>query len=294
MPKFVDYINMTKKQAEAAFQEYSNERGPALQRLRQALQADGQDPDALLDGSVESLVPLWRWILAHLTMFDAPGGATDPNSEPREVWPSWARHEYEVMHALSLESLLLLDGLVSYLGDVVQQQAPEARWEIAHHRIKRYHLNKHPVLVSGTGEDHNYLSGLPRVRAYGSLTGSRESPDDTMAEYARRLIERLNQGDLPADEEMAEEEPLVDVEDLGDDELRGRELEVSLREDIVFEHNRVVGRMLKALKQEEGITRVIREDREVLLVATPTWSTDQMEKWVARYLQDNIRDLRPV
>lgn len=115
-----------------------------------------------------------------------------------------------------------------------------------------------------------------------------------MADYARNLIERLNQGDRPDDEEMAEDEPLVEVEDLGDDEPRGRELEVSLREDVVFEHNRVVGRMLKALKQEDGITRVIREDREVLLVATPTWSTTQLQEWVARYLQDNIRDLRPV
>ncbi|TPV50070.1 hypothetical protein FJ661_12235 [Pseudarthrobacter phenanthrenivorans] len=290
MAQYVNYISMTKRQSEDAFREYLEERGPALERLREALAADGQDPDALLDGSVESLVPLWRWILAHLTVFDAPGGATDPNSVPREQWPSWARHEYEVMHSLSLESLFLLDGLVSYLAGVVQQHAPQARWEIAHHRIKRYHLNKHPVLVSGTGEDHNYLPGLPRVHAYGSLTGVRESPDDTMAEYARRLIERLNQGDQPDDEEMAEDEPLVEVEDLGDDELRGRELEVSLREDIVHEHSRVVGRMIKALKQEDGISRVIREDREVLLIATPDWSTSRMEQWVADYLEENVRD----
>lgn len=71
----------------------------------------------------------------------------------------------------------------------------------------------------------------------------------------------------------------MEVEDLGNDEIRGRELEVSLREDIVFEHNRVVGRMLKALKQEDGITGVIREDREVLLVATPTSSTDRLQEW---------------
>lgn len=52
--------------------------------------------------------------------------------------------------------------------------------------------------------------------------------------------------------------------------------------------------LIKALKQEDGITRVIREDREILLVATPTWSIDRLQEWVARYLQDNIRDLRPV
>lgn len=241
-----------------------------------------------MDGSIESLVPLRRWILARLSRADDPD-ATDTTSVPREQWPSWARYGYEKLWELSLESLFLLDGLVSYLGDVVQQRAPEARWEIAHHRIKRYHLNKHPVLVSGTGEDHHHLPNLPRVRACSHLTGFRESPDDALATYARGLIEHLNRGDQPSYEEMAEDEPLVEVEDLGDDELRGRELEVSLREDIVHEHNRVVGRMIKALKQEDGITRVIREDREVLLVTTPDWSTSRLEKWVAGYLKENAR-----
>ncbi|TDL32126.1 hypothetical protein [Arthrobacter nitrophenolicus] len=290
MAEYVNYLNMTKKQSEAAFREYLDERGPALGRLREALAADGQAPDTLLAGSTESLVPLWRWILAHLTRADDPG-ATDTTSVLRGEWPSWARYGGETVGKLSLESLFLLDGLVSYLGDVVQQHASEARWEIAQHRIKRYHLNKHPVLVSGTGEDHHFLPDLVRARAHGNLTGFRVSPDDDIANYARGLIEQLNCGDQPAeDEEMAEDEPLVEVEDLGDDELRGRELEVSLREDIVFEHNRVVGRMIKALKQEDGITRVIREDREVLLVATPDWSTSRMEEWVAGYLEENVRD----
>jgi hypothetical protein len=68
-----------------------------------------------------------------------------------------------------------------------------------------------------------------------------------------------------------------------------RELEVSLREDIGHGHNRVVGRMVKALKQEDGITRVIREDREVHLVATPT-RTDRLQEWVSSYREDKIRD----
>ncbi len=290
MAGYVNYINMTKKQSEAAFQEYLDERGPALASLRKALLADGQDPDVLLNGTIDSLVPLWRRILSSLTELDAPG-ATDPASVPREVWPSWERYIFEEEKTLSLESLFLLDGLVSYLGDVVQAHAPEARWAIARHGIKRYMYNNHPVLVSGKGETHNFLPDLPSADAHASIRGTRESPDDAIAKEARILIERLNRGDSPVDEEMtAGDEPLVEVEDLGDDELRGRELEVSLREDVVFEHNRVVGRMVKALKQEGGITRVIREDREVLLVATSTWSTTQLEEWIAGYLEENVRD----
>lgn len=194
------------------------------------------------------------------------------------MWPSWVRYTMEGQRALSMESLLLLDGLVSYLAAVVQDHAPTARWEIARHRIKRYHLNNHLVLVSGTKENHNFLPGHLSGAAHASLSGVRESPDDAIAKYARGVIEQLNRGDNPVDEEMAEEEPLVEVENLGVDELRGRELEVSLREDIGHEHNRVVGRMVKDLGKEDGITRVLREDREVLLVATPTWSTDRLHE----------------
>lgn len=73
MTAYIDYLKMTKKQSESVFQEYLGERGPALERLRQALTAGGQNPDALLDGSIDSLVPLWRWILSRLTGPDAPG-----------------------------------------------------------------------------------------------------------------------------------------------------------------------------------------------------------------------------
>jgi hypothetical protein len=88
--QYLDYINMTKKQSERAFREYLDDRGPALDRLREALAAGGQDSDALLNGTVESPVPLWRWILAHLTRADDPG-STDTTRVPREQWPSWAR-----------------------------------------------------------------------------------------------------------------------------------------------------------------------------------------------------------
>jgi hypothetical protein len=55
-----NYRDLTKATAAAALQGSLDERSPALERLRERLMADGQDPDALLDGTFESLVPLWR------------------------------------------------------------------------------------------------------------------------------------------------------------------------------------------------------------------------------------------
>ena len=64
---------------------------------------------------------------------------------------------------------------------------------------------------------------------------------------------------------------------------------MSLREDIAHEYSRMVDRMVKNLAKEDGITGVIREDREVLLVTTPSWNTAQLQEWVTRYLQNKMR-----
>lgn len=262
-----------------------------MERLREALDADGQDPDILLDATVESLVPLWAWILSRLTGPKSPN-ATDLASVPLEDWPSWERYTMEEEKALSLESIVLLDGLVSYLAAVMQRHAPSARWEIARHRIKRYAYNNHPVLVSGNGENHNFLPGLPAGDARANLRGVRESPDDSIAQYARVNIASLNRAERYADEDVLGEgdEPLVEVGDLGEDPLRGREIDVSLREDIAHEHSPLVDRLASDLGRQDGITGVIREDREVLLVATATWEIARLEEWVTHYLEDRLSD----
>jgi hypothetical protein len=247
------------------------------------------DPDSLLDGTVDSLVPLWRWIISRLSGPHS-AGATDPATVSREDWPSWERYTRQEERVLSFESLVLLDGLVSYLSTVVRGHAPAARWEVARHRIKRYAYNNHPVLVSGSGETHNFLPGVPVSEARALLRGLRDVPDDEIARYARAMIDDLNaaeEKDAPA--EMPNPEPLVEVVDPGGDPLRARELEVSLREDIAHEHSRMVDRLATNLTKEDGITGVIREDRDVLLVATPGWSTARLQQWVTRYLQDNLQ-----
>lgn len=241
----------------------------------------------MLDSTVDSLIPLWRWILSNLTQPDAPG-ATDTATVPWTDWPSWERFTREEEKVLSMESLHLLDGLVSYLAVVVQRYAPSARWEIAHHRIKRYHVNQHSVLTSGPGEAHIFLPVIAGM-ARGHLRGTFESPDDEIAKYAQAVIDRLNQEEAGLTEEVTgEDEPLVEVEDLGDDPRRGRELEMALREDIAHERSRLLSRMGKELRHEDGARRVIREDREVFLVAT-SWSTEQLLGWATNYLEDNIK-----
>lgn len=282
------YLDQTKKQSVAALQEFLDERPRALEQLRESLTADGQDAQVLLDGTVESLVPLWQWTLRHLKGPQAPG-ATDPASVPREEWPSWERYTREEEKVLSMESVRHIDGLVSYLAQVVQQHAPAARWAVARHKVKRYAFNNHPVLVSEHTESNIFLPSVPAADARAGLKGMGESPASRIADYARAAIADLSEKNEPVD--VPVDEPLVEVEDLGSGSSRGRELELGIREDIAHEHSGTVDRLARELGKEDGITGVLREDREVLLVATTTWTAAQLKDWALRYLRENVREL---
>lgn len=277
----IGYINMTQAQAAAAFQEFLEERGPALARLRKRLAADGKDPDTFLDGTPESLVPLWRWVLSRLTGPDAPG-ATDPASVPREAWPSWERHTTDEERVLSFESVALLDGLVSYLAAMVRDHAPLARWEIARDSRKRYFYNNRPVLVSGTGEDHNFLPGFPVTSARAALLGVRESPDDAIAAYARELIGRLNEP-VEGTVEVGEPEPPFEAEDTSG-EPGGYNLEIDLGDEAAHDLSDDIDRLVLELAGQYGVHEVIREDRKIILVRAPLWSKDELEAWVSQRL----------
>lgn len=274
-----NYRDLTKSEAAAALQEFLDEREPALSLLNERLMADGLNAARLLDGTLESLVPLWSWALHRLTTSEAPG-AIDPATVPRAEWPSWERYTTEEEQVLSLESLTILDGLVSYLAAVVQKRAPGARWEIARHRIKRYQFNNHPVLVSGKGDIHHFLPELLAVDARAALLGVRESPEDTIAMYAREMIEQLNEAEGVI-EKSPKLEPVVEVEDIRD-ERGAYDFEIGLADELAHARSADVDQLVEDLSREQGIKKVLREDRDVILVRAPSWSPAALEAWILR------------
>lgn len=272
------YTEMSKQEAAAALQEFLQERPRSLQQLTRSLAARAEE-NVHLDGTVESLVPLWRWVKSVLTERTTETAESDASTSP-----TWLRYGIGAEPTLSPESIAVIDGVISYLCRVVEQGAPEAQWRVGYHRIKSYMWQNHPVLARDSEEVP--LADLVPGVARGQASGRRPSDDDKLARMAAAVIDALNGTE---EETAAEDEPLIEVEDLGEDELRGRELEVSLREDVAHEYSRMVDRMVKNLAKEDGITGVIREDREVLLVTTPGWNTAQLQEWVTRYLQNKMR-----
>lgn len=273
-----DYWNLGAAGAALALQEFLDERGPALERFRQSLEVDGQDPDVVLDDTVGSLRRIWPWVKSVLT--ERERAAEEPAAANA---PSWLRYCVGDKPALSRASVEIVDGLISYVCRIVERAAPHARWRVGHHPVKSYVWQNHPVLAVG---DTGWALGEMVQRTAQPIGGRILSQDAELALRIGAVIDNLNQ----VASGIREDEPLVEVEDLGQDPRRGRELELSLREDIAHKHTRVVGRMVKDLAKEDGVTGVIREDREVLLVATVTWETTRLHEWVTRYLEEKIRD----
>lgn len=273
------YEKMSKQEATAALQEFLEERPRALAHLTRSLAEHGEE-DVILDGTVASLLPLWRWVKSVLTERTTESAESDASASP-----TWVRYGLGTEPTLSPESVAIIDGVTSYLCRVVEQGAPRAQWRVGYHRIKSYMWQNHPMLVHDSEEVP--LADILPGPARGQASGRRPSDDDRLARAAAAAIKGLNGGN---EEAVGEDEPLVEIEDLGEDPLRARELEVSLREDIAHEYSRQVDRMAKKLAKEDGITGVIREDREVLLVATPSWNTTRLEEWVTRYLKAKNHD----
>lgn len=129
------YSDLTEQQAAAALEEFLQERSPALQRLELAV-GDAVD----LDGSLESLGPLWMWVKARLRL------------GPSERQPSWSRLELGDHERLDESSLVLLDGLISYVIEVVTSAVPGATWEVATDPHPRYLDQNKPMLRAGAWE----------------------------------------------------------------------------------------------------------------------------------------------
>ena len=277
------YRQMSRAQGEAAFVEFLAERPVALQRLRGALLGDGIDPDRLLDGSVASLVAVWVWLRARLT------GKEDAASQPAPALPTWSRYSFPEEPTLSEASILLVDGLISYFGQVVLDQEPQARWRVGFDpRHRNYAYQNEPVLAVDADECGQYelgvelmLSGTARRHLWGE-----QVPDDEVARRADAVITRLRKALVagpvagPAIEELIEVSAVEQPHEFTH--------EVAIDDDLILELPRIVASLAKALAKEPGIDQVWRADREVLHVTAPSWTTGQLHDWALAHIRKRL------
>ena len=271
------YRRMTTLQASYALQEFLAERGPALQRLRTELIAHDLDPEAMLDGTPESLTLLWHWITDRRAEL-AADPSTDSPVEPREQWPSWARHTVTGMTVPSKAMFILLDGLVSYLAEVILTASPNATWRLGSPEDPRHHLHHYPVL---TGAGHQiFVPTLPMVGVVRLKRGQKSLRATELTEYALSVIEALHEPRGGAAAPSSDPPAVVVAEPEGFD--------VGLRADIVKEHTVLVERMVTELALQDGVASVHREAHDALMVTAPNWDGDDLQRWLHAWFEIRV------
>jgi hypothetical protein len=270
------YEWMTQRQAADALDEFLTERSGALQRLRRALSAHGVSAAEVLDGSVDSVAPLWEWITVRITEL-----GVDPRSleqDPtRPSWPSWARHGMLVDPHPPAKTLAWVDGFTSYLARVITAAVPETRWLVGEHLLEDYPLRNYPVLAAGGHQI--FLPGIPLYSAYQSAHGRDPMDGTEMGGHLRRTLTAMRGQGPVAD---AVEEMLVTVvPEVGC-------FDVGLRADIAAEHPGLVEQLILELRDRQGVVSIHRYGPDALVIDVPDWDEIRLKLWLTLWLQRHL------
>lgn len=151
-----EFRDLTAVAAAERFRQFLSERSSALAALVSRAASAG----LTLDGSVQSLPTLWEWM--------APQLENGNRFERQEHDPSWLVEGHPA-DALTGDSVELLDGLVSYLGEVFAAQT-DLGWELET-RDSRSTTYQHPVFAGGVFVPVNVLNSTLRSSAASDVAG---------------------------------------------------------------------------------------------------------------------------
>jgi hypothetical protein len=103
--------------------------------------------------------------------------------------------------------------------------------------------------------------------------------DDNLTVLARSLITKLGGEDLAP---TAPDEPLVETDRVAGDD---HDWELSVSDEVAFEHSDLVDDLVAALGREAGVHEVLRQDRQLILLRTPGWTQENLEAWASNFLR---------
>jgi hypothetical protein len=138
----IDFGSWDLASAQAYHQEYVTAVPKRVSWLREEVRRTG-GPEAAVDGTPESLVPLWDWLRKRL---GEPGGpAVDLPGRPPWYDPDPARpNPY-----LSDGALWLIDAIGCVLATLVLADVPGARWEVYRMPKRFKDIMQHRTVLTG-------------------------------------------------------------------------------------------------------------------------------------------------
>lgn len=212
-----------------------------------------------LDGSVDSLVPAWSWLLAQ------PHPATPVRDREMRTHdlPWWYRFTTRhVAQQLGPELVWLTTWAADYVALVVFRAVPAARWTTDSDR---------ELLLRTAGPAINVHDRVARM-----LVSAHEGKDNTAATDLRDAALRWHWFTPPPAAEPTPEEPPFAVDFPASRSLVSRLLgrspepiEITFADAVAHRESRRVDRFVRSLRALPGVTGAAREDRELVLVRAP-------------------------
>jgi hypothetical protein len=141
-----DFFGLGKAEAEAFFETYVARAEPRLDEFRHEVSASGGPAAEQLDGSPESLVPLWSWFLAHEHGAD---GELPPWYEPDAPEVAGER--------LPAGDLRAVDGIALYLALAFRRALGGLEWGIGHEPPQRRYVSQNRPVLKAAGYDIDVL-----------------------------------------------------------------------------------------------------------------------------------------
>lgn len=153
------FRGMSREDARLFFDRYLNEAEPSLSLLKSSMSTAGAWPELAFDFSVDSLVPVWEYFLAHFT--------TQPRAEEELLGdPDWIRPTVSKVGFTPMTKRLIA-WISYYFAEVMLRCVPQARWGIA----KSGAFKNRPILL-GFKLDGLHPLHLIEVQAWKAVKGN--------------------------------------------------------------------------------------------------------------------------
>lgn len=246
-----EFRNITAVAAAERFRQFLSERSAASD----ALAAKAADAGLTLDRSVQSLAPLWKWL--------GPQLKTRGRFERRSADPSWLieGHPADTFSGGSIE---LLDGLVSYLGEVFTAQTGYT-WELET-QDSRSVTYQQPVFAAGMFVPISVLNAALR-----RLTDTGEADEQLMYWVGASVA------NTQAADSAEPDAPSLDVA-VSPSDVPGFDWEIWVDEATEsFLGTEAFDLLESDFARMPHVINVVHEDREIYLIQAPNTTQKDLE-----------------
>jgi hypothetical protein len=177
---FEFFLSLTDEEAQTFFQHYLGLRDSRLALLKRTFHETSEGKEVDLDFSPNSLVLLWRWAAKQLRRREY----TDAELLHIKSLPDWFEQYHLANKPLSEDTLILLNDIAYYLGEVLIRNLPNVRWQVCKTGVERYCDENQPVL-SGFMDPVD-PRGSVKIAALKTLEGT--SGDQALLDIYNRYV----------------------------------------------------------------------------------------------------------